>query len=244
MQSVESTPAQQGARYATEETLGGNFETFLNDRGTSVKCSYESPFDGFCCPLPAHADSGEPYCILHSADSHKNPDALVRILRQKFEAHDYFFDGCVFTIPVDFRGIEFRGPVSFHDAVFQKGATFAGCKFHGRRTVFSNCSFGGMGVDFSNAEFTGEEVRFEFIILDSPPVLCAADASVTCRHMDGTVLVVRFGVTKRETAQTSAERIRTAGGQVFGFVVNDLPPRQSHSYSQYAYGGAENYRRV
>ena len=88
----------------------------------------------------------------------------------------------------------------------------------------------------------GLEDRFDFVIFDSPPALCAADPAVMSRYMDGTILVARFGKTKREAAQAGAERIRTAGGEIFGFVINDLPYRETGAYAYHAYGGAENYR--
>ncbi len=86
------------------------------------------------------------------------------------------------------------------------------------------------------------EKMADFIILDSSPVLCAVDASVIARNVDGAVLVTRFGQTKREAAEAAAERVRTAGGELFGFVVNDLPQRDTATYATYAYGGAELYR--
>lgn len=86
------------------------------------------------------------------------------------------------------------------------------------------------------------EKTADFVILDSSPVLCAVDASVIARNVDGVVLVTRFGQTKREAAQTAAERLHTAGGELFGFVVNDLPQRDTVTYANHAYGGAELYR--
>ena len=126
-----------------------------------VRCSYESPYDGFRCPMSAIPGGERPLCIFHSQDPNKNPRLVLQALQKKFQEGDFFFDGYVFSSPIDFREIDFRGSVSFHETVFQQGATFAGCRFRGRRVIFSQCTFGGLGADFSDAVFQTEDLRFD-----------------------------------------------------------------------------------
>lgn len=74
---------------------------------------------------------------------------------------------------------------------------------------------------------------FDWIILDSPPCLLVADASVLADHCDGVLLVARAGVTPAATAQRAAQELR--GRNVVGVVLNAI--QESHSYhAGYYYG--------
>jgi protein-tyrosine kinase len=74
---------------------------------------------------------------------------------------------------------------------------------------------------------------FDWIILDSPPCLLVADASVLADHCDGVLLVARAGVTPAATAQRAAQELR--GRNVVGVVLNAM--QESHSYHPgYYYG--------
>jgi len=74
---------------------------------------------------------------------------------------------------------------------------------------------------------------FDWIILDSPPCLLVADASLLADHCDGVLLVARAGVTPAATAQRAAQELR--GRNVVGVVLNAM--QESHSYHPgYYYG--------
>ena len=74
---------------------------------------------------------------------------------------------------------------------------------------------------------------FDWIILDSPPCLLVADASVLADHCDGVLLVARAGVTPAATAQRAVQELR--GRNVVGVVLNAM--QESHSYhAGYYYG--------
>jgi protein-tyrosine kinase len=73
---------------------------------------------------------------------------------------------------------------------------------------------------------------FDWVILDSPPCLFVADASVLADLCDGVLLVARAGLTPIETAQRAAHELR--GRNVVGVVLNAV--KESHTYySQYPY---------
>ena len=74
---------------------------------------------------------------------------------------------------------------------------------------------------------------FDWIILDSPPCLLVADASVLADHCDGVLLVARAGVTPAATAQRAIQELR--GRNVVGVVLNAM--QETHSYhTDYYYG--------
>ncbi len=81
--------------------------------------------------------------------------------------------------------------------------------------------------------------RFDFVLLDSPPVLPVADAVILGTQVDGIVLCARSGVLLREDARHCGERLRMAGLKIFGTVLNRYRASESHYYSRrYHYYGA------
>ncbi len=81
---------------------------------------------------------------------------------------------------------------------------------------------------------------FDWIILDSPPCLVVADASMLADLCDGVILVTRAGVTPAATAQRACQELR--GRNMVGVVLNAI--RDSHKnhsdYYYYGYGYGES----
>lgn len=64
--------------------------------------------------------------------------------------------------------------------------------------------------------------HFDFIILDSAPLLPVFDSHVLSTRCDGVVLVARAGVTSRRAAMQSIELIERVKGKITGIVLNDV----------------------
>jgi len=62
--------------------------------------------------------------------------------------------------------------------------------------------------------------NYDWIVLDGPPVLEAADAAPIAAMADGVIIVVESGRTKRPVLQRALELLRKAGGHVMGSVLN------------------------
>jgi capsular exopolysaccharide synthesis family protein len=80
--------------------------------------------------------------------------------------------------------------------------------------------------------------EYDVIVLDTPPVLVSADAATLAASADGVILVVRAGQTDRGAAELARQRVSSAGGRVFGAVLNDpdgLVGRFDKSYYAYDY---------
>ena len=97
------------------------------------------------------------------------------------------------------------------------------------RTALQNLTFipGGNGgdkaADLSGNTRFGELLRtvssyFDWIIIDSSPVLPVSDAVNLARSCDGVLLVARSGVTKYPVAQRAASELRASN--ILGFVLN------------------------
>jgi tyrosine-protein kinase Etk/Wzc len=85
---------------------------------------------------------------------------------------------------------------------------------------------------------------FDIVVLDTPPVLPVADASILASMADGVLLVVRAGQTDRRAAQLAAQQLKDVDARILGAVLNDptsqVPRYDAYSYAAYyAYSGKE-----
>lgn len=76
------------------------------------------------------------------------------------------------------------------------------------------------------------EPMFDWIIIDSPPAVPVADATILARDCDGVLLVVRSNSTPTDAARRA--RSEFASRNVVGVVLNGITPEQS-PYMQYYY---------
>jgi capsular exopolysaccharide synthesis family protein len=74
---------------------------------------------------------------------------------------------------------------------------------------------------------------FDWVILDSPPLLPVADASLLADHVDGVILVVRAASTPTQAAERACQELQ--GRNVIGVVLNAV--EQSQTYGSYYYAG-------
>lgn len=80
--------------------------------------------------------------------------------------------------------------------------------------------------------------EYNLVILDSPPLLNVADSRVLATRAEGVVLVVKGGVTTRETAQRAEACAADVGANIIGVVLNDIDVRKDeYSYYSYHYHG-------
>lgn len=76
---------------------------------------------------------------------------------------------------------------------------------------------------------------FDWVILDSPPLLPVADASLLADHVDGVILVVRAASTQTSTAERACQELQ--GRNIVGVVLNAVEKGQSYgSYYYHGYG--------
>lgn len=82
--------------------------------------------------------------------------------------------------------------------------------------------------------------QFDVVIVDSPPALVVADASILASRCSGALLVVDSGRTRTEAARKVIETLKRSQVQVLGVVLNRLGGRGRgyyYNYSYYAYYG-------
>ena len=62
--------------------------------------------------------------------------------------------------------------------------------------------------------------RFHYVILDAPPVPAFSESRVLLAYVDGAVLVVESGKTRRQVALRVKKELEAAGGKILGVVLN------------------------
>jgi succinoglycan biosynthesis transport protein ExoP len=73
----------------------------------------------------------------------------------------------------------------------------------------------------------------DLVIFDSPPVMAAADAQILASQMDGTILVVEAGQTRKAAARRSLELLRQGRANLLGAAYNKMRDPEGSGY--YAY---------
>jgi receptor protein-tyrosine kinase len=76
---------------------------------------------------------------------------------------------------------------------------------------------------------------YDTVIIDAPPLLPVADASVLSTLADGVILVIRHGRTTRDQVNEAITRLGQVGGRLYGVVVNMVAKRAIGSYYYYYY---------
>ena len=77
-------------------------------------------------------------------------------------------------------------------------------------------------------------LKFDHIVLDSPPVLGFADAAIISSAIDGVILVAAGGKTPKETLQHAKEALQQVNAKILGVVINRVDIQKSY-YGYYYY---------
>lgn len=72
--------------------------------------------------------------------------------------------------------------------------------------------------------------RADMVLLDAPPVLAVTDAAVLSSKVDGVLLVVSAGKTKRENARKAQAQLEKINARVIGAVLNNVKADSSAQY--------------
>lgn len=87
--------------------------------------------------------------------------------------------------------------------------------------------------------------KYDYIIIDTPPVNTVADAQIISTLVDGVLLVARSGNTSSDELRAAVDAIEQVDGNLSGIVLNDLnmkSVRYSYKYKYGKYGDKYGYR--
>jgi len=80
--------------------------------------------------------------------------------------------------------------------------------------------------------------QFDYVLIDTPPILPLTDAVILSRKVDAVILVARFAVTSQPCIQRATRLLRDVQAPRLGMLINAMD-RHSPEYYQYSgfYGG-------
>lgn len=85
-------------------------------------------------------------------------------------------------------------------------------------------------------ELLGEfRTFYDIVLIDTPPILAVSDALALGQLVNGAVLVVRAGRTRRTAVARTLESLRSSGVQLFGVILNGVRSPGRDSVATYGY---------
>lgn len=85
--------------------------------------------------------------------------------------------------------------------------------------------------------------QYDFVLVDSPPVLPITDAAVMASQVDGILLVVKSGQTRVDLAKEAKDTLANARGKIVGVILNQIR-YDGDDYRYYYYYGHDRKRDV
>jgi Mrp family chromosome partitioning ATPase len=77
-----------------------------------------------------------------------------------------------------------------------------------------------LGSDTSDKLWDEFRQRFEYVLIDSPPISASSDGLAIVRKVDGVIFVVEAEKTRWPVALAAKEKIVSHGGNILGMVFN------------------------
>jgi succinoglycan biosynthesis transport protein ExoP len=82
--------------------------------------------------------------------------------------------------------------------------------------------------------------EYDFVIVDTPPLMAVTDPSVVAPRVDGVILTIRITKNGRPAAERAKEILSTLGAKVVGVVVNGTNSEKDQGTYGYSYGYGED----
>lgn len=85
---------------------------------------------------------------------------------------------------------------------------------------------------------------FDYVLVDTPPLLLVTDAAVVSRFTSGVLMVAASGTTKKPQLTAAVEKLHAIDSRLFGVIVTMLPTKgpDSYGYGAYSYTAQEDSR--
>jgi receptor protein-tyrosine kinase len=77
--------------------------------------------------------------------------------------------------------------------------------------------------------------KSDYVLIDAPPLLPVADATGLAVMVDGVLLSVRYGKSRKDQLHQSASTLARVGARTLGLILNIVPVKADVS-SAYGYG--------
>jgi len=77
--------------------------------------------------------------------------------------------------------------------------------------------------------------RYDYVIVDTPPLGSMIDAAIIASLTDGTILLIEYNTVDYKKASMVKEQLEKANARILGVVINKIPRREFKSYYYYDY---------
>jgi capsular exopolysaccharide synthesis family protein len=77
--------------------------------------------------------------------------------------------------------------------------------------------------------------EYDYIIVDTPPVLSVTDALLISKYVDGVIYVAAYNQTKKDNAKAGLDQLTENGANVIGAVLANIDVRKAHGVYGYYY---------
>ncbi len=84
------------------------------------------------------------------------------------------------------------------------------------------------------------KMRYDYILLDTPPIGNLIDAAVVAQKCDGAILVIESGAVSYKVAKKAKDQLNKSGCRILGAVLNKVDTKKDKYYSYY-YGKYGSY---
>ena len=93
-----------------------------------------------------------------------------------------------------------------------------------------------LGSDKTKEIITTLSMKYDRILLDSPPVAPVTDPIVLSKIVDGVIIVAKVGKVSKDSVLHTVEKLRSVNANITGVVLNDLEIRKKgYGYYYYSY---------
>ena len=72
--------------------------------------------------------------------------------------------------------------------------------------------------------------QYDYVVIDTPPVLAVTDAAVIGTHVGSAMMVLRYGMHRTDEIVRATQRLRQSGTRVSGAIFNAVRGRAAHGY--------------
>jgi succinoglycan biosynthesis transport protein ExoP len=83
--------------------------------------------------------------------------------------------------------------------------------------------------------------KFDYVIVDTPPILAVTDASAVSPRVDGVLIAMRLSRHTRDLGRRTLEQLRDVGATLLGIVINGVEESDGYGYGSYRYSDYKYY---
>jgi succinoglycan biosynthesis transport protein ExoP len=83
--------------------------------------------------------------------------------------------------------------------------------------------------------------RYDYVIVDTPPVLAVTDPCGVAARVDGVIVCMRLSRHTRDLGRRTVEQLRDVGATLTGIVINGVEERDAYGYGNYRYSDYRYY---